>query len=206
MITLQSEVNRELLPAEVDENFRDISVRTGAGWKDLTSALVVHGSDSQPVLAPFGPSGLRKEQRFNVGDYAFVFPFHVNHDIKIGGKAYCHVHWSTDGIDTNSVKWEFQISRALGHDQAYFGGEVSYYIEQSPNVAASGAWRHYVAEVSDEDALILTEPDEVILVTIRRVSNDAVENTDGVFGLVVDFHYEADRDSTPGKAPEFYTP
>ena len=62
-----------------------------------------------------------------------------------------------------------------------------------------------VAEVADEDALTLLEPDELILVTVRRVTNGAVDNTDDVFGLTVDFHYESDRDSTPNKVPNFYS-
>ena len=61
-----------------------------------------------------------------------------------------------------------------------------------------------VAEVSDADAIILTEPDELLLVTIRRVTNGVVNNTDIVFGLSVDLHYEADRDTTPNKTPNFY--
>ncbi len=207
MITLQSEIGRELLPSEADENIRDLAVRTDAGWKDLISPLVVEGvpSENLPIFAPFGSSGLRRELKFEVGDYAFVKAFHINHDMKIGGKFYPHIHWSTDGTDTNSVKWEFQVSRAKGHDQAYFSAETSYFVEQLPNSITSGAWRHYVAEISDEDALDLDEPDEMVLIVVRRVSNDATDNADSVFGITVDLHYEADRDSTPNKSPNFYS-
>ncbi len=103
-ITLQSEVGRELLPAEADENIRELDERSGAGWKDLSSPFVAHGSTSQPTLESFGPSGLRVENAFGIDDYAFVFPLHLNHDVKVGGKAYCHIHWSTDGTATESVK------------------------------------------------------------------------------------------------------
>jgi hypothetical protein len=61
-----------------------------------------------------------------------------------------------------------------------------------------------ISEVALADALTLVEPDELILVTLRRVTNGATENTDSVFGLTVDFHYEADRAATPNKAPDFY--
>jgi hypothetical protein len=149
----------------------------------------------------FGVSGLREEFVFDVGDYVFCQAFHVNHDVKPGGKAYCHVHWATNGTNTNTVKWEFQISRALGHNQANFGAPTSYYVTQA---AAGTAWRHMVAEVADADALILVEPDELILVTLRRVTNGGTNNTDKVYALTVDFHYEADREVTPNKAPNFY--
>jgi hypothetical protein len=202
-ITLQSVVARELLPTEVDENFRDLAVRTGAGWKDLISSFDEIGVPAEfiPIHQPFGPSGLRRELVFNVNDYAFVEPFHINHDVKIGGKCYVHIHWSTSGTDVQPVKWEFQVSRAKGHNQEYFGGETSYFVTQTP---VAGAWRHMIAEVSSGDALTLTEPDELILVTVRRVTNGGVDNAAQVFGLTVDCHYEADRDTTPNKSPSFY--
>ena len=204
-ITLQSEVGRELLPSEADTNIKELDARTGTGWKDLVGTIMPTPTANPITRASFGPSGIRSEASFAIGNYADVSPFHINHDIKVGGKAYIHIHWSTDGIDTNTVKWEFQISRALGHDQAFFPAATSYFVEQAPNQTASGAWRHYVAEVADIDALTLIEPDEVILVSVRRVSNGAVDNTDTVFGLVVDFHYEADKNATLNKSPDFYT-
>jgi hypothetical protein len=188
---------------ELDANFTELDRRTGPGWKDLVSPLDTYGvpTQFQPERLPFGPSGLRRELMFEVGDYAFAQAFHVNHDIKIGGKAYVHVHWSTDGDDTALVKWEFQISRALGHNQAYFSAETSCFVEQA---GYAGAWRHMIAEVDFEQALTFTEPDELLLVTLRRVTNGTVDNTNQVFALTVDFHYESDRDTSPNKAPNFY--
>ena len=203
-ITLQSIIGRMLSPFESDTNIKELDERTDEGWYDLTSGFHIEGSSNAPTYKPFAPSGLRKEKAFDVGAYAYAEPFHINHDMKVGGKANIHIHWSTSGVDTNSVKWEFQISRALGHDQEYFGAETSFFVEQQPNQVASGAWRHYVAEVADIDALTLIEPDELILVTVRRVTNGGVDNTDDVFGLSCDFHYERDKLATINKSPNFY--
>lgn len=202
-ITLQSVVARELYPAEVDENIRELDARTGLGWRDMISSLDVQGvpEPNLPVRASFGPSGLRQEYAFEVGDYAFCQPYHVNHDVKVGGLALVHVHWSTNGTSVQPVKWEFQITRALGHNQQYFGAETSYFVTQASN---GGAWRHMIAEVVIGDALTLVEPDEVILVTLRRVTNGATDNTDAVYALLVDFHYEADKSATLNRAPNFY--
>lgn len=174
-----------------------------SGWKDLVAPLTSAGvpTASAPVLTAFGPSGLREEMAFDVGDYVFCQPFHVNHDVKPGGKGYLHIHWSTNGTNVQPVKWEFQVSRALGHQQAAFGAPVSIYVTQTPT---GTAWTHMVAEVSDADALTLVEPDELILVTARRVTNGGTNNTDTVYGMTVDFHYQADRSVTPNKAPNFY--
>jgi hypothetical protein len=189
--------------ADGDANWVEIDRRTGTGWKDLVASFDTYGIPVQnlPEKQPFGPSGLRRELVFGIGEYAFCSAFHINHDIKINGKAYIHVHWSSDGADVAPVKWEFQVSRALGHQQAYFTSESSMFVQQA---AYGGAWRHMVAEVSIGDALTLTEPDELILVTLRRVTNGAVDNTDQIFALTVDIHYESDRDTTPNKSPNFY--
>ena len=65
-----------------------------------------------------------------------------------------HIHWSTDGIDINPVKWEFQISYALGHDQDFFPASTSVFAEQTPNQVSAGAWRHYVAEIAEVNAAV----------------------------------------------------
>ena len=202
-ITLLSEKGESLSPADADGNIAELDARTAACWSDLISPLSPIGVPTEfaPTYQPFGPSGLRRELAFEVGDYAFSSAMHVNHDVKPGGRAVCHVHWSTNGTSLEPVRWEFQISRAKGHNQEYFSAETSYFVEQSSN---GGAWRHLVTEMPLVDALILTEPDELILVTVRRVANGGTENTDTVFGLLVDFHYETDRHTTPNRAPNFY--
>jgi len=202
-ITTRTAKGSALTIAELDGNFTDLDLRTGPGWKDLVSPLTTAGvsTANQPTMTAFGPSGLREELAFDLDDYVFCQPFHVNHDVKPNGKAYIHVHWSTNGTSTATVRWEFQISRALGHNQANFGAPTSVYVTQA---AQGTAWRHMVAEVLLADALTLTEPDELILVTLRRVTNGGVNNANTVYGLTVDFHYESDRDTTPQKAPDFY--
>lgn len=202
-IITASEKGDALSVAEMDSNLDQLDLRTAAGWVDLVQPMIIEGVPLafQPTYQPFGPSGLRRELAFEVGDYAFVKAFHINHDVKPGGLALVHAHWSTDGTDTAPVRWEFQISRALGHQQAYFTAETSYFVSQA---GWNGAWRHMIAEVDIADALTLVEPDELILVTLRRVTNGATDNAATVFGLTVDFHYQSDRNATPNRAPNFY--
>jgi hypothetical protein len=176
------------------------------GWKDLTSTINDAGvpAASAPTMRAFGPASTpqREEFAFAIGDYCFCQAFHVNHDIKPNGLAFLHVHWSTDGSSTATVKWELTITRAKGHNQANFGAPVVLTVEQA---AAGTAWRHMITEVPVGSALTLTEPDELLIVTARRITNGTTNNPDHVFGLMVDFHYETDRDSTPNKAPPFYS-
>lgn len=203
-ITLRQTKGSELTHAELDGNFEDLDLRTAEGWSDMLAPLLNAGIPNQnaPTLAVFGPSPSQYQAyTFAVNDYVFVQPFHVNHDIKPNGQAYIHVHWSTNGVSTNTVKWEFAVMRALGHDQANFGAVTTLTVEQ----AASGtAWRHMVAEVDATQTLTLTEPDELILVVLKRVTNGATDNSNSVYGLMVDLHYQTDRRSTPNRSPDFY--
>ena len=175
------------------------------GWKDLTAPLSSAGvpANSAPDATLFGPTTTprREEYAFAVGDYIFCQAFHVNHDVMPGGLGYIHVHWSTNGTSTNTVKWECTVLRALGHNQANWVALDPIFVEQA---AAGTAWRHMIAECADADAIVLTEPDEIILVTLRRVTNGGAENADTVYGITVDFHYQADRSATPNKSPNFY--
>lgn len=195
------------------QDLRDMLVTLGdvninhqtTGWKDLVSSLSTAGipNSNAPGLVAFQPTGTgkREEMAFAVNDYVFCNPFHVNHDTKVNGSALIHVHWTTNGVSTNTVKWEFEITRALGHNQAAFSAPTTISVEQ----AASGtAFQHMVAEVSVSDMLTLTEPDEIVLVTLTRVTNGGTDNSDTVFGLTCDFHYESDRDATINRAPNFY--
>lgn len=173
------------------------------GWKDIVFPLNTAGvpTNSAPAMTAFGPSGTREELAFDLNDYCFVGPLHINHDAKPGGLAYIHVHWSTNGTSTATVKWQFEMMRAKGHNQANFGAPTIITLEQA---AAGTAWRHMIAEVPIGDALTLTEPDELILLTVKRITNGGTNNTDAVFGLCVDLHYESDRHATVNKAPNFY--
>ncbi len=175
------------------------------GWKDLVAAV---GASPVGVVAPtltnFGSAATpqRQEYAFTVNDYVFIQPFHVNHDIKVGGKAYLHIHWSTNGTNVQPVKWEFSIRRAKRTNQEAFPAPTVWTVQEAP---PGYAWAHMVTETVDPNYLTLTEPDELILVTLRRVTNGATENTDTVYALNVDFHYESNRDHTPLRAPPFYS-
>jgi len=177
------------------------------GWRDLVSPLTSSGVPSNVAARTqnFTINGFTQHQfRFEVSQLLYVSPFHVDHDIKVGGMALIHIHWMTDGTSTNRVRWEFQIARARGHNQESFTRvSPDRFVEEN----ASGIpFRHMVSEVSESDALILTEPDEVFLVNIRRVEAlSGPRNNDNVFGLMVDFHYETDRHATPNRSPNFYT-
>ena len=187
-------------------HFRDFMLRLdrlmarSEGWKDEFAALVAAATGAgSPDMFAFGPTGNIKQRRFKVGDSVYVC-WHVNHDVKVGSTCYMHVHWSTDGTDTNTVKWDINYTFAKGHNQEAYPAETTVSVEE----AGSGtAWQHMISE--DTVGMTIPEVDSLIIAEVERVTNGGTNNTDDVFGLYVDIHYESDRDATPNRAPDFYT-
>ena len=60
---------------------------------------------------------------------------------------------------------------------------------------------HIVVECSDTDAFDLIEPDTLIMAGVELLSKTA---TGKVFGILCDLHYQADREVTLNKSPNFY--
>lgn len=172
------------------------------GWRDMRAAVVAGGDTGglgAPTLSAFGPSGTTYQYAFDV-DEKIHLTLHVDHDIKPGSTVYPHVHWSTNGTSTDSVKWEISYTIATGHDTANFGTNTVVNVEEA---AAGTAWRHMVTE--DATGFLAPEPDSVMLMTLKRVTNGGTDNTDTVYGLFVDLHYQAERVGTPNRTPNFYT-
>lgn len=171
-------------------------------WDDnLTSLFTSRPGATSPTLTAFGPTGTNQQWAFGVNDFVYTAGFHITHDIKIGSKMYPHVHWTTDGIDTNTVKWELSFTYAKGHQQEAFPADTVIEIEQ----AGSGtAWYHMISEVTDAQAFDAPEVDSLVIMRVRRITNGGTDNTDDVFGMFVDLHYQKDRFGTKNKAPDFY--
>lgn len=170
------------------------------GWRDMIAPLVGArlGGVTDPVFAPFGPSGGIKAFKFGIGDELFL-TMHVDHDMKQSATMYPHVHWATDGTDTGNVQWEIEYMIAAGHDQANFGAPSIITVEQA---AAGTAWRHMVTE--DAVGVATPEPDSLILVHVTRIAASTNECTDDVFGLTLDWHYPTQMYATKNRAPNFY--
>lgn len=178
--------------------------KVDSGWRDITSEINVRDSkSSSPVW----------EQLGNLTDiYAYNFSiskegwstFHIDHDYKPGGEIYIHIHWTTNGTDTRSVKWQIDYTVAKGHNQSVggtFTNPTTVFLEQN---SSGTAYRHMITEMPSSINVSNAEVDSIILVHIKRVSNGISDNTDKVYGLTVDCHYQCDRFSTPNKSPNFY--
>jgi hypothetical protein len=204
LTTLADKAGAPLTPGEADANIQIMETRTAEGWRDNIIPFDIEvGNPNAPVLNIF--VGNIKRYSFFAGELTEAGgSWHIDHDYKMGTPLYLHVHWSYVGADIGTVRWGFEYTVAKGHQQAAFPEPTTVYVEQS----TTGVSRmHYVAEVSDADAIpgAGIEPDTLIQVRCFRDGAHANDTLDGdIFGLCMDLHYLADKATTPNKAPNFF--
>lgn len=181
------------------ENFRTFIKNTG-GWKDLSFPVIGSASGSgAPASTAFGVTGNIKQTSFGVNDSIYLAG-HWDHDIKVGSTVFPHVHWSTNGTNTGNVQWQLNYINAKGHNQENFGADVTLNLEEA---AQGTAWRHMITE--DATGFVAPEIDTLTIVELKRIAASSNECSDTVFGLFVDFHYEAQQYGSKNRSPNFYT-
>lgn len=179
------------------------------GWRDITGQVTVRGvGAADPDWAQIGTSPFYA-YKFAVNDQCW-FVYHVPHDIvpnPQGGYTpiFFHTHWISDGTQTASVRWEYTYTYQKGFSQGAFDVTgTSVYSEES---AAGVAYTHHVTETDACNVDGLEEPDGLIVCRIKRVVNTdspAGENTDDIFLLTADIHYQSTNLATVNKSPYFY--
>lgn len=203
-ITLRNTKGSALSYAEADGNISELDDRTKQGWRDNVVQLDIQvGNPDAPTLNVFR-DGIHA---YNFADATLTEAFanfHVDHDYAMGTALYPHIHWAVNSTATGTVRWGIEYTTAKGHGQAAFGATTTVYVEQ----AADGTpYKHYVAEVSLADAIPGTniEPDTLILCRFFRDGEHANDTlADDCFVFCVDMHYQADKATTPNKAPDFF--
>ena len=168
------------------------------GWRDITGQVIVRGQGvNDPDWTQIG-SGPFYAYDFGVNDQCW-FVFHIPHDIVPAVPIHLHVHWLTDGTNTNPVRWEFTYSYSRGFSQDNFDADGTTATAES--AAAGSAYRHMVTETDQLTIAGLDEPDGLVLCRVRRVANGATDNTDGIFLLTADVHYQSTNRGTWNKSP-----
>ena len=179
------------------------------GWRDITSAIEVRGvGATDPDWAQVGSTNFYG-YKFAVNDEIWM-TFHIPHDIVPGSDIHFHMHWFPSGTNVQPVKWQFEYAYAKGFNQAAFDFELAEGPLTNAGIApahSAGPGVQYQHMVTETDAITipgLTEPDGLIHTTISRITNGGTENTDDIFGLTADIHYQSTNLATKQKAPGFY--
>ena len=171
------------------------------GWRDITGEVVTRGvGATDPSWQQIG-SGPFFAYQFALNDVCWMV-YHIPHDIVPNSVIHFHVHWIADGTNEQPVKWQWDYTYARGFNQEAFdatGDQIT--AQQAP---PGTAYQHMVTETAGVKINTLNEPDGLIYVKITRLTNGATDNTDAIFLLTADVHYQSTGMATYGKAPDFY--
>lgn len=171
------------------------------GWDDITGDIIAKGvGANNPTWTQVATSGIFN-YAFSVNDEVWI-NFHVPHDYAPGTDIFVHTHWMVDGTDVNTVKWEFSTLIAKGHNQDNYPTTAT--VNTATEAPQGTAWRHMETETSAISSTDL-EPDTIIQMRVRRVTNAGTDNTDTVFLLETDIHYQSTGIKTKNNTPNFYT-
>lgn len=195
-----------VLPSSYHLLTRDERQPDYPGWNDLIGNLILRDAGAnRPTYTKMGTSPF----------YGYVFvlndtieiAYHFNHDMFFAGEGlpkselYLHVHWTTDGTETVTSKWQFTYTIAKGFGRGTFdvaGGGTVVTVEQA---APGVAWTHNVAEIASGIDISALEPDCLMMVQLKRITNGGTDLTDDVFVLTSDAHYRVGRYSTLNRTP-----
>lgn len=181
-------------------NLSSLTFDGAAGWDDMIGSLAAGNTSNtnDPTWAAF--QGGVYAWRFSATALNEVWiSFHVNHEYSPGTVIYPHIHWSTAGTDTGTVRWGIEYTVAKGYDRDTFPAPTTIYLEQA---AVGTAYRHMIVEASLADAIPTThlETDSIIMMRVFRDGAHANDTcTDPAFGLFCDLHFQKQAFSTPNK-------
>lgn len=174
---------------------------TAFGWKDITAQINVRGAGANdPGWAQIG-AGPFFAYDFALNDQCWV-AYHTPHDIVPGKPIHFHAHWFVDGTNVQPVRWEWSYMFAKGFQQQNYA--VAGTVITADGTPPGTAYHHMTTETAAVTIADLTEPDGIIYARLRRIANGGTDNTDGVFLLEADVHYQTTQKATYGKAPNFY--
>lgn len=171
------------------------------GWRDITSNIEVRGvAATDPDWAQVDATGMYG-YKFAVGDKVWM-TFHIPHDIA-SSTVYFHAHWFPNGTNAQPVKWQFDFAYAKGFDQEAFPfGSLTTATAESTGPGVQ--YQHMVTETTGQTISGLTEPDGLIHCMVTRITNGGTENTDDIFMMTADIHYQSTNIATVNKSPSFY--
>lgn len=173
----------------------------GSGFTDLLGQITTKASGAnRPTYATV--SGNFEDYKFILND-RIQLSYHLGHDF-VPGLVYPHIHFETDGTNTQVVRWQGEYVYAPGFAQGAFnyGSSATFTIDQTPS---GTAYTHYTSEYLTGIDGSAWQTDGIVKIIWTRITNGGTDNTDGVYVTTADMHYTstASGATTPLKAPPF---
>ena len=195
-----------LTSAEGDGNMSELNRRTGQGWSDMPSPVTILTGASAPTTTAIigGIVGMQFSADVNQECFSNA---HLNHDYIVGSMVYPHIHFTTKGTTSGTVRCGVEWTLARRSDSTglvVFGATQTLYIEKA--ITGSDTLKHMICEPADGFGIDGTnlETDSLILFRYFRDAEHVNDTyTEPVIMLVVDVHYQCDKLSTPLRTPPF---
>lgn len=176
------------------------------GWKDLVGVPVNRDAGGgRPTFQQMG-TGPFWAYQFDLTE-SLYFYYHMPHDWSPGTAMHIHAHWTSDGTNVQPVAWQWEIAFAQGFNQgagSVFPMEAGFTTVSAQEAAVGSAWQHMTTETAAISGSTGWEVDGLLIVRTQRISNGGTDNTDNIYLLTSDLHYQADRNTTPNRSPSFY--
>lgn len=122
--------------------------------------------------------------------------YHVSHTYAPGTVMLPHIHWTSAGTSTGTVRWGIEYTISKGYAQQQFHAPTTIYLEQ----AFTGVpYTHMIIQCSPAQAIPADrlEPDSLICLRLFRDGAHANDtNTNDVFGFQCDLHFQRGAIST----------
>ena len=169
------------------------------GWRDIEGPVQVRTTGAgRPTWSQIGTTSFYAYD-FAVNDSCW-FTYHIPHDIA-DTTVHFHTHFLLDDTNTTNFVWEYTWAYAKGYDQAAFDLAITPIAGASGVITATlagagTAFTHQIAETIGVDITGLTEPDGMIMMSIKRITNGGSDKANGVFMITSDVHYLSDSGST----------
>jgi len=172
------------------------------GWRDILGQIVQRGVGASDPSWSVISGSIFSAFKFTVGDEIWI-AYHIPHDYVPGTDIYFHAHWLSDGTSTATVKWEWSFVYADGFGTGNMA--VASPTTATAEEAATGTAHDHMVTETTGVTVAGQEVDGMIYARVRRITNGGTDNTDGIFLMTTDVHYQSNNMATKNKAPNFYT-
>lgn len=146
-----------------------------------------------PVLTQYGTTGIYLPL-FDLNDL-LVFAIQLPHSYQEFTALEPHVHWISDAIDANTVKWQMTYQWVNAESDVLAAVSSTTDGEEAPDVAGMTKLTA-LTTITKSDALISS----LVLGNIKRVTNGGTDATANIYMAFFDLHF---RKNTAGSRQEY---
>lgn len=162
------------------------------GWVDIIGQIVPFpvGAGRPTFTAWNAPHGAFYGWNYGIGD-SLMWRGHVPHGVNAATGTVMHIHTFVDGTSVQPLRFEFEWSYAKGYAVQSPRAGTAFSTPQIVTVTQTPTGTpkdHMIIEMAVPILVDELEPDALIVMVVRRVTNGGTDNPDPVFVEFTDPH------------------